>query len=376
MDAPGTIVAGKYELRTSFHGGMAVVWKAMMRDAAGRARAVAVKRIQRARHADPHFVRMFEEEARVGADLHHPNLVEVLDFGLDAEGGYYLVMEWVEGLDMFQWNRAFPSRRQPPPWSLVGSVGVELCRGLAAAHGRRGVRGVPAPVIHRDVSPSNVLLGVSGSVKLTDFGLARALDRSSMTRPNVIKGKLAYCAPELTNGAPPGVRSDLFSLGVVLWESLAQRRLFTGRNDLELLLAVRKGDVPRLEALRPDVPRALVEAIHQALAPDPGTRFVDALAMAQGLAQGLRTAPAGSRAALGASVRAARVRLAAPTLDGKQGGDPPRARASAIPPSIPLSVSDLEAVEGRTPPARSRLPRAFLSSAATPLPLVSRKGVR
>jgi hypothetical protein len=152
------------------------------------------------------------------------------------------------------------------------------------------------------------------------------------------------------------------SLGVVLWESLAQRRLFTGRNDLELLLAVRKGDVPRLEALRPDVPRALVEAIHQALAPDPGTRFVDALAMAQGLAQGLRTAPAGSRAALGASVRAARVRLAAPTLDVKQGGAPARRdherdarlrearRVAALQGQMPHDASDgLDAMAQRAP---------------------------
>ena len=229
VDAPGRIIAGKYELVSpAGEGGMAVVWKALARGDGDARRPVAIKRIQHAKHADPSFVRMFEEEARVGSELHHPNIVQILDFGMDEEGGYYLVMEWIEGLDMFQWVRSFPKGLRETPWPLVAAIGIEVCRALAAAHERVDARGQVVPVYHRDVSPSNVLLGVTGVVKLTDFGLARAMDRASMTRPNVIKGKLAYCAPELISGAKPSAQSDVFALGVVLWEALAQRRLFTG----------------------------------------------------------------------------------------------------------------------------------------------------
>jgi serine/threonine-protein kinase len=147
-------------------------------------------------------------------------------------------------------------------------------------------------------------------VKLTDFGLARAMDRASMTRPNVIKGKLAYSAPELLAGAKASPSTDLFSTGVVLWEALAQRRLFTGPNDMEVLLAIRRGDVPPLHAQRPDLPPALVEVIHAALEPDPARRFGSAREMARALAAVLRTVPdAVDEEPLGASVRAARVRL-------------------------------------------------------------------
>src|SRR5690606_27592784 len=127
-------------------------------------------------------------------------------------------------------------RVHPTPWPLVAAIGIEVLRGLSAAHERTNDRGEIVPVIHRDVSPSNVLLGENGTVKLTDFGLAQAMDRASITRPNIIKGKLAYCAPEIITGANATVQSDLFALGVMLWEALAQRRLFTGKNDLELLL--------------------------------------------------------------------------------------------------------------------------------------------
>jgi serine/threonine protein kinase len=308
VDAPGRLIAGKYELLSpAGEGGMAVVWKALARGAGTFARSVAIKRIQNAKHADPQFIKMFEEEARVGSELHHPNIVQILDFGMDDEGGYYLVMEWIEGVDMFQWIRAFQREKRPTPWPLVAAIGIEVCRALAAAHERTDAKGVVVPVFHRDVSPSNVLLGTNGVVKLSDFGLARAMDRASMTRPNVIKGKLAYCAPELISGGKPSAQSDCFALCVVLWESLAQRRLFTGKNDLEVLLAVRKGDVPRLDTIRADLPQSLVLAIHQGLDTDPNARFENAKAMARAFASVLRSeAEYADSEPLGASVRSAR----------------------------------------------------------------------
>lgn len=398
VDAPGRLIAGKYELVSEAgSGGMAVVWKALARGAGSFARPVAIKRIQNAKHADPSFIRMFEEEARVGSELHHPNIVQILDFGMDDQGGYYLVMEWIEGLDMFQWMRSFPKGMKETPWALVAAIGIEVCRGLGAAHERVVGSGEIVPVYHRDVSPSNVLLGTSGIVKLTDFGLARAMDRASMTRPNVIKGKLAYCAPELISGAKPSPQSDMFALSVVLWEALAQRRLFTGKNDLEVLLAVRKGDVPRLDTIRTDLPSSLVLAIHQGLETDPAARYENAKSMARAFAAVLRSeAEHVDAEPLGASVRAARQRM------GRETGEsirPPVVAAPLVqrveksaeeislseldhePAPVPLTAPTAPATAKKDPPA-TPLPGATRglwsagddkSVSAAPVPLVNKK---
>jgi serine/threonine-protein kinase len=338
-DRPGKIIAGKYELlEPAGEGGMAIVWRALTRGHGQFARPVAVKRIHAGKGSDQSFVRLFEEEARVGAGLHHPNIVQIMDFGVDDEGDYYLVMEWIEGIDMHHWVRSYPRGIRQTPWPLVAAIGMEILRALGAAHERTDDSGQLVPVYHRDVSPSNVLLGTNGTVKLTDFGLARAMDRASMTRPNVIKGKLAYCAPELITGSKASAQSDIFALGVVLWEALAQQRLFTGKNDLEVLLAVRKGDVQRLSEIRSDIPRSLELAVHQALEPDPATRFETATAMARALAAILHSHPEPVDAEpLGRSVREARERL----------GMAARARAAAEPSIQDLSISDVEIVENR-----------------------------
>lgn len=340
-DKPGNIIAGRYELlEPAGEGGMAIVWRARSRGAGNFARPVAVKRIHSAKGADQSFVRLFEEEARVGAQLQHPNIVQILDFGVDDDGDYFLVMEWVEGIDLHQWARSYPRGIRLSPWPLIAAIGVEVLRGLGAAHEREDESGARVPVIHRDVSPSNVLLGTNGTVKLTDFGLARAMDRASMTRPNVIKGKLAYCAPELITGAKASAQSDIFGLGVVLWEALAQQRLFTGKNDLEVLLSVRKGEIPRLSELRTDLPGALEVAVHQALEPDPAARYESATDMARALAAILRSHPEPIDAEpLGRSVRDARERLGAAA----------RTRAAIDPSVQALSLTDLEVLRPDAP---------------------------
>ena len=362
LDAPGRLIVGKYELVSpAGEGGMAMVWKAIVRGAGSFQKLVAIKRIQAGKNADPSFIKMFEEEARVGSQLQHPNVVQIMDFGRDEEGGYYLVMEWVEGLDMFQWVRSYHRAMKVTPWPLVAAIGIEVLRGLSAAHDRTTDTGEPAPIIHRDVSPSNILLGTNGTAKLTDFGLARAMDRASMTRPNVIKGKLAYCAPELITGAKANARTDIFGLGVVIWEALAQKRLFTGKNDLEVLLAVRKGAIPSLTAEREDIPAALDTVIQQSLAANPEERYQTAKEMARALASVLRSTTEHTDAEpLGASVRAARARLgkdpstsaggtaaphggapnlAAPQPDIDRGMEEPEKS------SEDLSMSDVEVVE-------------------------------
>lgn len=357
MDALGKVIAGKYELVSAAgEGGMAVVWRALAHGPGASKETVAIKRIQQAKHADPAFVAMFEEEARVGIELRHPNIVRILDFGVDKAGGYYLVMEWVEGLDMFQWVRSYPKGIRETPWPLVVAIGIEICRALSAAHERRDARGEHVPVYHRDVSPSNVLLGTSGVVKLSDFGLARAMDRASITRPNVIKGKLAYCAPELVQGAKPSAQSDIFSLGVVLFEALAQRRLFTGKNDLEVLLAIRRAEIPCLEDLRAGLPKVLTAAMETALAPTPDKRFSSANEMARALLAILRSEAAHAPSeALGASVRHARARL----------DEPERMSASVQ----ALSLGDLELVSS----AGSSVDVQSITQSAPPPPRKKKK---
>jgi len=167
---------------------MATVYKAVVRGAAGFQRPVAIKHIKPEYRAIKNYIDMFIEEARVGAELAHPNIVQVHDFCTQA-GSYYLVMEWVEGVDLGALIKFYRDNGQLVPWPLAVAIGIGTLRGLGAAHERIAPDGQPAPVIHRDISPHNVLVGINGVVKLSDFGLAKARDRAaSMTAPGTVKG--------------------------------------------------------------------------------------------------------------------------------------------------------------------------------------------
>lgn len=279
------LIAGKYELLDrAGEGGMAVVWRGVMHGAAGFSRPVALKQMKPELREQDRQVAMFVEEARLGSCLLHPNIVQVLDFVDDNEGSYWLVTEWIEGLDLGSLLRYYRSRHERIPWPLATLVGIGALRGLAAAHERHAADGTPVPIIHRDVSPQNLLLGIGGAVKLSDFGLARARDRTGvLTTPGFIKGKLGYLAPELVGGAQASPQSDLFSLGSVLWEALAGHPLFTGKNDREVLRAIHRGQVPPVSSERPGLSKLLVHAISRALARTPAERHPTATAMAQDL---------------------------------------------------------------------------------------------
>jgi serine/threonine-protein kinase len=245
---------------------------------------VALKQMKPELRREERQVAMFVEESRLGACLLHPNIAQVLDFVEDTDGSYWLVTEWVEGLDLGSLLRYFRTRRENMPWPLVTLVGIEALRGLAAAHERHAADGTPVPVVHRDVSPQNILLGIGGAVKLSDFGLARARDRTSvLTTPGFIKGKLGYLAPELVSGAPASPQSDLFSMASVLWESLAGHPLFTGSNDREVMRAIHRGQVPPVAGERPGLPKMLTFAVGRALSRLPAERYPTAAAMASDL---------------------------------------------------------------------------------------------
>ncbi len=285
------LFADRYELRElAGTGGMAEVWRAEQRGAAGFARPVGLKRILPSYASKDEFVRMFIEEARICAQLMHPNIVQIYDFGYER-GSYFLVMEWVEGLNLARLLDGYENQDLIAPWPVVAAISIESLKALGAAHERLDQEGVPAPVIHRDVTPPNILIGVNGIVKLSDFGLARAMDRARLTDPDIIKGKMAYLAPELTHGAEASVQSDLYALGVTMWQALTGRRLFEGDTNAIVFLAAREAEIPPITDLRPDLPAELVTTVHTALAREPGDRYPTAAAMQRSLTQLLRRSP-------------------------------------------------------------------------------------
>jgi len=302
---PGTRLAGKYELlHVAGKGGMATVWQALNHGERGFARPVAIKRVLPSLAHDDGFAEMFVEEARVVAALLHPNVVQVLDFCRDEEGRYFIVMEWVEGVDLGHLIIDHVQRGDVTPWKMIARIAVDVLRALGAAHERRDpTTGEAAPVFHRDVTPSNVMIGVHGVAKLADFGLSRAMDRVTLTMPGVVKGKLAYVAPEMVGGARASAGSDMYSLGVVLWEALAARRLFEG-DDLSLFAKVGRAEVPDVADVRSDLPPPLVEVVRRLLARDPAKRFASA-----GEARlAFREVPQGTAEELGALATAIRSR--------------------------------------------------------------------
>lgn len=307
--APARLLGNKYELVEPVgRGGMASVWLGLTHGEAGFSRKVAIKRVLRHLTKDEKFEQMFVEEAQVVAEMHHPNITQVHDFGRDHEGGYFIVMEWVEGLNLADWVRGFASGGEATPWPLVSAICIEVLRALSAAHSRMDATGRPVPVIHRDVTPANILVGINGNVKLTDFGLSRAIDRPRTTDPGTVKGKVAYIAPEVLEHKQADPRSDLFSVGVVLWEALAARRLFGGQGtDIDIAMRVLEGRVPNIREIRPELPVELEAIMLKALARTPRERFQRATLMIEALAGLLRQGDEPTDGpALGRSVRRAR----------------------------------------------------------------------
>lgn len=291
-DHPGRVLSGRYQLLEPLgKGGMAVVWRGVQRGADGFTRPVAIKRIDPSCRGFEEVVEMFIEEARVGGLLSHPNIVQVYDFGADENGDRFLVSELVRGPHLGQWVASFRDTSGLPPWEIVTAIAVEVLRALEAAHSRQDATGRISPILHRDVTPANILLDVSGVIKLADFGLARATDRRQITRPNIVKGKLSYLAPELLLGGPPSVASDLFSLGVVMWEALTGKRLFQAETDVDVVQLIKQGHVVLLSRERPTLPLSLCDTVHRALERDPLRRYPSARGMLEELTAVLRVLP-------------------------------------------------------------------------------------
>lgn len=254
---------GPYRLHAKIGvGGMAEVFKATQAGVGGFERHVAIKRILPHLSQDEEFVRMFVEEAKIAVQLSHPNIAAVLDLG-QHRGSYYIALEYVHGRDMHAVQKAQAGRRLPI--SVVVHVAMKVCEALEHAYNAEGAAG-RLDLIHRDISPPNILASYEGQVKVIDFGLAKCAGRTVETRVGVVKGKLAYMSPEQAHDRPIDHRSDIFSLGVCMWEWVTGKRLFLRDNDVDTLLAIRKPDVPSLRSVDRFVPEDLDRIVMKALA--------------------------------------------------------------------------------------------------------------
>lgn len=265
---------GKYQLlRKIASGGMGQVFLALERGA-GFERLVVLKLILPHLAEDEDFLEMFLDEARLVARLAHPNLITILDLS-EIDGRHCLAMEYVQGDDVRRLDKFARTQGRSLPVGLVLRIIAEAAAGLHYAHQARDPQGQPLRLVHRDVSPQNILVGFDGGVKVIDFGVAKAAGSASHTATGVLKGKYPYMSPEQANGMPVDARSDLFALGVVLWELLTNRRLFKGESDLMTLRLVRDCQVPPPSQLNPKLPPGLDALVLKALAPTPEGRFPD-----------------------------------------------------------------------------------------------------
>jgi len=271
---------GRYELLHPLGaGGMAEVFKARVTGSAGFQRDVVLKRLHAANNDDPEFVNMFTDEARILGVLHHPNVVQALDFGMDDDK-LFLVLEYVEGPSLARVLR----HRRAVPVGIVAYLGREICRALDYMHRFADADGTPLQLVHRDVTPSNIIVTPAGAVKLLDFGIAKFAKATQATQSGVVKGKAGYLAPEQLRGETViDGRVDLFALGTVLHELLTGERLFAGDTDLGTMKNILELKIPVPSSRRADVPPELDRVVMRALDRSPSKRYANAWEMARDL---------------------------------------------------------------------------------------------
>lgn len=270
-------------------GGMAEVWKAVSEGAEGFQRLSVVKRVRPDRASDSFYVKSFCDEARVCALLNHPNLVHVHEFG-EIAGTHFLAMEYLSGRDLGSIGRVLKNRGERLPTALAVYVAMEVAQGLAYAHALTGPAGKPLNLVHRDVSPGNIMLLFTGGVKLVDFGVARADDplRACVTHGRLLKGKATHMSPEQILSRKLDARSDIFSLGVVLWEMLTGQPLFRAIDDFETMRQVLKKPIDAPSTITAGLPAELDAICALALARDPAQRYQSAERLAHDLEEILR----------------------------------------------------------------------------------------
>jgi eukaryotic-like serine/threonine-protein kinase len=260
---------------------MATVFLARLSGMAGFQRLYAIKRLHPHLQRETEFVDMFLDEARLAARIHHPHVVPILEIG--QSGGYYLVMEYIEGDTAARLFGRCAQHEKRVPWNVGVRIILDTLSGLHAAHEVKDDAGRPLEVVHRDVSPQNVLLAIDGTSRLTDFGVARAASRMATTRSGHLKGKLAYMAPEQARGEAIDRRADVFAAGVMFWELLTFHRLFKSEGEAETLNRLLYLPIPTAREIDPGVPVELEQVVMRALARDPAQRYSSAREMGDAL---------------------------------------------------------------------------------------------
>jgi len=260
-------------------GGMAEVFVATRPGARGFNKRFAVKRILPELARDARFVAMFCDEARICASLSHPNIVEVIDFG-ESDGEVFMALEYVDGLSLAKLLRMVASARRRFPVPVALFIAHELLRALDFAHNASDENDRPLGIVHRDVSPGNVLIGRTGEVKLGDFGILLSSFVDRRTHPGELKGKIGYMSPEQAMGVTVDARSDLFAVGIVLAEMLLARPLFSGKTEFEILTKIHEANVSNLDKYGHTVPSEVMEIVRIALARAPADRYASAAAFA------------------------------------------------------------------------------------------------
>lgn len=272
---------GRYRLLSRLAvGGMAEIFLAKVEGIGGFEKVVVVKRMIPQYAEDPVLVRMFMDEARLLAKLDHPNITQVHDVGTQG-GQYYFAMEFVHGEDLRAITRAAALNGVSLGDSVIASIISNAAKALHYVHEKCADDGRSLNIVHRDVSPSNVLVGFNGTVKLADFGVAKWDDQQTSTTHGTLKGKLAYMSPEQAKGAAVDRRSDIFSLGVLMFELFTGTRLFQGATEMAILEQVTSGATPNPTRRRPDLPKSIEAVILRALAPLPHDRFATAQDLAR-----------------------------------------------------------------------------------------------
>ncbi len=286
LEEPNTVAGerlGRYELIEQLGtGGMAEIFKARSTGPGGFQRTVVVKRILPANCSDPAFVRMFVAEAKILGMLHHPNVIQAYDFG-ESGGTLFLVLEYVDGPSLADTVSVLREAGRTCPIGVACQIARDACRALDHVHNLRDSDGAPLNVVHRDVTPSNVLVTATGTAKLLDFGVAKYRASQAKSQVGTIKGKPAYLAPETLDRRDVDHRADIFSLGIVLHELLTLQPLFEGDNHQITFYRVLNMEIPPPSQTRPEVPAALDAIVLKALERDRAKRYQSAQDMARDL---------------------------------------------------------------------------------------------
>jgi eukaryotic-like serine/threonine-protein kinase len=284
-------VVGRYAIYGEIAaGGMATVHLGRLRGPVGFSKTVAIKRLHEQFAKDDEFVTMFIDEARLAARIHHPNVVQTLDV-VQEDRQLLLVMEYVHGVQLSTLTRLARKRGKPMPPAIVVAIVAGMLRGLHAAHDATDEQGAPLNIVHRDVSPHNVLVGADGVPRVIDFGIAKASGRLQQTATGQVKGKVPYMAPEQVKGQQVTRRTDIFAAGVVLWETLLGERLFRADNDAAIISEILSRQIDPPSKVDFSIAPAFDEVVMRALDRDPKKRFATALEMAEALEKCERAAP-------------------------------------------------------------------------------------